>query len=316
MNRRQFLAAAVALAAAPEALARGTGGIPVTLVTADAESHVAVVRMDGRVLRRIRTLEGPRSIESVFAAAAIVAHTTEGAVSIVDGVGLRVRRVLHGFGQPRYTAFDNAYAYVTDSSRGDVASVDLWPGRVVHRTEVGGPARHITVDPFSGVLWVALGSKAAEIAVLDATEPSRPHRVHTIRPPFMAHDVAFAPGGGRVWVTSGDRRRIAVYEARSRRVLFTLPGGAPPQHVSFGPGVAYVTSGDDGTLRVHALGDGRLLRTTRIPVGSYNVTRGWERVLTPSLQAGTLCVLDARGRLLERAEVARAAHDAAFVVTA
>jgi DNA-binding beta-propeller fold protein YncE len=317
MNRRAFLAGVVALAAAPEALARTAGGTPATLVTADAESHVAVVAMDGRLLRRIPTLEGPRSIEAVLASDAVVAHTTEGAISILDGAELRVRRVLHGFGEPRYTAVGagGRYAYVTDSARGEVAVVDL-RGRVAHRTAVDGPARHVAFEPASRMLWTALGSKAGRIAVLDASDPWRPRRVTTIRPPFLAHDVAFAPDGRRVWVTSGDRGRIAVYDARSRRPLFLLPAGAPPQHVSFGPGVAYVTSGDDGTLRVHALADGRVLRTTRIPVGSYNVTRGRRRVLTPSLSEGTLCVLDAQGRLLERVDVARAAHDAAFVVTA
>ena len=36
------------------------------------------------------------------------------------------------------------------------------------------------------------------------------------------------------------------------------------------------------------------------------------RLLTPSLDAGTLCVLDAEGRLRERVEVAASSHDACF----
>jgi hypothetical protein len=57
--------------------------------------------------------------------------------------------------------------------------------------------------------------------------------------------------------------------------------------VTFAGGRAYVTSGDDGLLRVHAL-DGRLLRTTRVPFGSFNVQEGWRLVLSPSLSLGTL----------------------------
>jgi len=81
-------------------------------------------------------------------------------------------------------------------------------------------------------------------------------------------------------------------------------------------GVAYVTSGDDGTLRVQSLRDGRVLRTTKVPVGSYNVQQGFGLVLTPSLDRGTLCILDRSGRLRHRVQVAPSSHDAAFVMAA
>jgi hypothetical protein len=53
------------------------------------------------------------------------------------------------------------------------------------------------------------------------------------------------------------------------------------------------------------------LRTTAVPVGSYNVQFRDGRVLTPSLNAGTLCVLDAGGRIVRRTRVAPSCHDAA-----
>ena len=62
---------------------------------------------------------------------------------------------------------------------------------------------------------------------------------------------------------------------------------------------AFVTSGDDAVLRVHAL-DGRLLRSAPVPVGSYNVQQGQRWVLTPSLSKGTLCYFSARGVPLTR----------------
>jgi len=74
-----------------------------------------------------------------------------------------------------------------------------------------------------------------------------------------------------------------------------------------------VTSGDSGTLHVYRLSDGRLLRTTEIPVGSYNVQFGVGRVLTPSLDSGILTVLDRRGALLERIHVADSCHDSCFL---
>lgn len=157
--------------------------------------------------------------------------------------------------------------------------------------------------------WVALGFSAPAIAVIDLSA-RKPGPVGRIVPPFPAHDVVFAPGASRAWVSSGAERRLAVYDADTRRVLFTVPAGPPPQHIAFAGGAAYVTS--DDAVRVHRR-DGELLRTTPVPAGSYNVTQGWTRVLTPSLERGTLAVLDERGRLLARPVLARAAHDVCFV---
>lgn len=318
MNRRRFLLSAAALPLLlrddPVALAERLGGGPLALVTADAEAHVvAVGLLDGRVHARIPTPPGPRSIQTV-GLDALVAHTAEGAVSIVDSLRSRVRRTLDGFEQPRYTAAsrDGRYAYVTDSGRGAVVVVDATKGGIVGRTEVDGPARHVTVSPLGSSLWVALGSSAERIAVLDLSDPHRPRLVRTIRPPFLAHDVAFAPGGRRVWVSSGSHaeRAVLIYDAASGRVVRRLAAGAPPQHVTFLAGAAYVSSGDDGTLRMFSLRTGKLLRTTPIPLGSYNVQEAWGVVLTPSLTAGTLSIVDRHGRVDLRKRVATSSHDA------
>jgi DNA-binding beta-propeller fold protein YncE len=320
MDRRAFLAAAagvpvaVAFGRMPQALA---GGTPLALVTADLESHLVVVELSsGRVLRRVPTERGPRSIESAAATNAVIAHTEAGLVSIVDGASLGVRAVLRGFEEPRYTAVDPSgrYAYVTDSGRGELAVVDVLRGAVVSRLALGGPARHISLSPSGRRLWIALGSKAHEVAVVDV-ERNRARLRARVRPPFLAHDVGFTPDGASVWVTSGDRGTIAVYDARRRRVRFRLGADAPPQHVTFIGRRAYVASGDDGTFRVHETGTGRLLAVTRVPVGSYNVQQGWGMVMTPSLARGTLCVLRRSGRIAHELRVARSSHDACFVVS-
>lgn len=314
MDRRSFLLGAAGLLAAPHsALARIGGGMPAALVTADLESRVVVVELfSGRVVHSIPTLRGPRSIEASANGTAVVAHTAEGAITLLDGVTLTVRKVLRGFGEPRYTATDGRLAYVSDSARGEIVVVDTERGRVLGRADVGGPARHIAL--VDSLVWTALGTKAERLAVVDVAIPERPRLVRTFRTPWLAHDVGFTPGGRRAWVTSGDRRRLALYDIRSGRLVRTIPGDAPPQHVSFIGRRAYVTSGDDGLLRVHAL-DGRQLRTTPVPVGSYNVQQGWGIVLTPSLSRGTLCIVSGRGELLHRVQAARSSHDACFVMS-
>ena len=318
MDRREFLAAAAAplvLGAVPAAFAGSKGGTPLALVTADLESSVVAVELSsGRVYRRLSTPADPRSIESIGWTGALVAHTASGRMTLIDS-DLRVRPIAGEFGAPRYTAVspDRRLAYVTDSARKEVAVVDVRGRRVVGRVRVGGPCRHLGIDRDGTRLWVALGSKAEALAVLSLAEPRRPRLVGTIRPPFLAHDVGFTPGGRRVWVTSGDRGRIAIYEARGGKLVRTLSGDAPPQHVTFTGDRTFVTSGDDAVLRVHAL-DGRLLRSAPVPVGSFNVQHGHRWILSPSLSQGTLCAFSPRGAPLQELRVARSSHDACFIV--
>jgi hypothetical protein len=308
VNRRDFLAAA---AAAPIALRSGTQRAQLALVTADTEAAVVVVDpFGGRVVRRIGTGPDPRSIERV-GETAVLAHTAIGELSLLRG--LAVQDVLRGFGEPRYTAAsrDGRYAYVTDSGRADLAVVDVLRARVVARLHLGGWPRHVSIDGAGRMLWVALGTAARELAVVDVSRPLQPRHMGSIRPAFPLHDVGFVPGTRHAWLTSGDRGVVGIHDARTGRVVRMLAAGSAPQHVAFDGARAYVTSGNDGTLHVHDL-SGRLLRTTPIPVGSYNVQRGAGRILTPSLDRGTLSVLDASGSVRRRIEVASSSHDACF----
>ena len=286
------------------------------LVTADAESRLAVVDLPGgRVKGYIATVPYPRSVEAV-GRTAVVAHSDIGAVSLVDGPTLSVRAVLHGFGEPRYTAGnpDDRHAYVTDAERGEVVAVDVLRGRVLRREPVGALARHIAIDPAGRTLWAALGPKAEEIAVIDVSRPASPRLVRRFRPPFLAHDVGFAPDGRHAWVSSSNLFELAVYDARTGRVLARPSGDWPPQHVTFAGGLVYVTSGWSGTLNVHRV-DGRPLRRTVVPVGSYNVQQSRRLVLTASLGHGELSVLDESGRLLRTVKVASSSHDACVLLT-
>lgn len=315
LTRREalLLAGAAVLAASP-APARAAGS-PRALVTADLEAAIVVVNpRSGRALGRIACRPDPRSIERVGAARALVAHTAGGEVSLVDGRRRRVNLVLAGFGEPRYAAVrsDSSLAYVTDSAGGRVLTIDLARGRVVHRVEVGGPARHLGLSKDGRRLWTALGNRAAEIALLDLADPRRPRLIRCVRPPFLAHDVAAAPDGG-FWVSSGDQRRIAVFAAGRAVPARVLEADAPPQHIAFAGGVAYVASGDSGTLRAHRLSDGRRMWTAPVPIGSYNVTTGAGVVITPSLSMGTLSSVAPGRRSAGSARVARSAHDACML---
>ena len=298
VDRREF---ALLAAAAPFGLRAALASAPSALVTCDAEARLAVVDLGSyRVVRSIATLPDPRSVELV-GERAVVCHTAMGAVSILDRLG--VRHVLRGLGEPRYTAAhpDGRHAFVTDSGRSGVVAVDVLRGVEVGRVRLPGWARHLTIDRNGGRLWVALGTAAEHLALVDVDSL---RHVSTLTPGFAAHDVGRAPDA-RLWVTSGSSRELAVGGAVSAADL-------APQHVTFGRGVAYVTSGDSGTLHVQDL-DGRILRRSAVPTGSYNVQFGFGRVLTASLSRGTLAVLDRRGAPLHVVRVAGSCHDACFL---
>jgi DNA-binding beta-propeller fold protein YncE len=314
VDRRRFLGLAAAAALFGPELARASPPL-LAVATCDLEERLAVVDVvAGRVVRFVACPPDPRSIELVGGGDALVCHTAVGAVSILDGRSLGLRRVLHGFREPRYTAGhpDGRHAFVTDSGSSEVIAVDVAHGRTLGRVKLEEWARHVTCDPSGRRLWVGLGSASMHVAVVDVSDPASPRLERMVKPPFLAHDVGFEPGGSRVWVTSGDVGEIAVYD-RSGRLERRLRADASPQHVTFAHGAAYVTSGNSGTLRLLAPSDGRVLHAATVPVGSYNVQAGHGFVLTPSLDDGLLSVADRRGRFVHAVRVGKSSHDACFL---
>ena len=74
----------------------------------------------------------------------------------------------------------------------------------------------MTIDPSGRRLWVGLGSASQRVAIVDVSDRARPRLERLVRPPFLAHDVGFDPGGEHVWVTSGNAREIAVFDRNGR----------------------------------------------------------------------------------------------------
>jgi DNA-binding beta-propeller fold protein YncE len=179
------------------------------------------------------------------------------------------------------------------------------------REPVGPLARHVTIDAGARRLWIALGSKAQRVAVVDVSG-LRPRLLSRFEPPSLSHDVGFAPDGRHAWVSSGDGRELAVYDLRTGRIVARPSAGWPPQHVTFSADRAYVTSGWSGSLQVHTL-DGRQLLSVPVPVGSYNVQQSDGFVVTPALGYGWLTAVDPAGRPLWSTKVARSSHDACLL---
>ena len=316
MKRALLLLAILAVPAASHAARQG--GTAVALVTAESENALLVVDLDSRkVARRLPMPADPENVEtnSTDSAAAVVSSRA-GAVTLLALPRLRVRRTIRGFASPHIAAFspNGRYLYVTDDARGQLVVIGVRRGRVLAKRFVGRGAHHIAVRPDGNLLWIVLGERAKEIVVVDTSRPAHPWvRARLFDIGGLAHDAAFTPDGKRVWVAYDDRSSIAVFAARTYRILFTRPAGSPPQHVAFGIRFGYVTSGNDGRLRVFSFA-GRQLGVARTPGGSFNLGLGGALVLTPSLTQGTLTELRDSGSRMWSGRVAPDARDAAVAV--
>jgi DNA-binding beta-propeller fold protein YncE len=294
--------------------ARG-GGSPVALVTAETQNALLAVALpSGHVLKRLPMPADPENVAVVGARWAVVVSPRAGAVTIVSTPSLGVVRVLRGFVSPHIVAAtaDAQGAYVTDDASGrlDVIRLSGRP-RVVRSVFVGVGAHHMSVSPSGNELWVALGERARTIVVLDVSDPWRPKVVGRFDPGFAAHDLAFS-SDWRVWVTAADRPFVTVFDSRTRRPVARIRAGAPPQHIAFGPiRGAFVTSGYGSSLEIVNRFSGRVLRTVRVPYGSFNVATFGSFVVTSSLLRGTLTELTDRGAVWMNRRVAPAARGVA-----
>ncbi len=310
MKKAVLLLGLLALPAGSHAAA--TSG-PIALVTAETQNELLAVDLgSGRVVRRLAMPADPENVET-NSRTAVVVSTRAGTVTLVDVRRLRVRATIRGFGSPHIAALsaDGRYAYVTDDPRGQLVVIGLARARVVRRVFVCIGAHHLAFRPHYRQVWVICGERAGTIAIVGVRNLSRPRRIGLFDPGLLAHDLAFPAGGRRLWVTADEGKWIAVFDARTRRRVRSLRAGSPPQHVAVRRYV-YVTSGNDGRLRIFSVG-GRLLGVATVPAGSYNLGLGPGRVLTSSLSDGTLTELGVSGRQLLSARVAPAARDVASV---
>jgi len=299
---RVFLVWLVAAAFPAAALAGRQGGSPVALVTAESANEVFAVSLPGgRVLRRVH-IHDPETIAAGATGPAVVASPS-GTVTILARRTLRTVAVLHGFDSPELAAItpDDTWAYVTDASTGELTAIALASHRVVDRVFVGRGAHHLAIAPDGRRTWVALGERAMTIVVVNTSRPDRLRVVGRIHPSTLAHDLAVAPDGRALWVTSDVASHVSVLDARTGRLLGSVPAGPPPQHVAFVPfgrPRAYVTSGYGSSIELVDAGTRTVIRRRAVPYGSFNLAASGGIVAVASLLNGT--VTELAGPTLER----------------
>jgi DNA-binding beta-propeller fold protein YncE len=301
---------------------------PVALVTAQTENQLLMVSLPGgRIVRRVQVPGEPGYVDGLGPGGTVVVVSAQpGAVTLLDGARLTARRVIRGFVSPHIPAMapGGDYAYVTDDASGRLVAIGLFHQRVDSSTFVGYGAHHLAFSPDVQRVWVALGQAARTIVILSTVvstppppsspivNPGHPHVVGRFAPGYLAHDLLFTPDGRRVWITAANRPYVGVFSARSHRLLFRVPAGAPPQHVVFAGRYAYVTSGYGGTIERVMLSTGRVVHRARAPYGSFDLDAAGRYVVTSSLFRGTLAIYDRNLRLLRVRRVASSAEDVAI----
>jgi DNA-binding beta-propeller fold protein YncE len=317
MKRIILVAVLVLTSSAP---ARQTGGTFVALVTAEQQNELIAVELStGKTLRRVKLAADPQNVAALAGRSytVVVPSPRAGAVTLLDWKTLKKRKVLRGFGAPHLAAIapSGKWAYVTDDPRGELVVIALGTRRVVGRVFVGIGAHHLTIGPLGRRMWIALGERASQIAIVDLSRPSRPRLLRRFSPRFIAHDVTFSPEGRTVWVTSAAGDLIYGLDARTAEQVQALRIGAPPQHVAFSErGYGFATSGySDRIVKFHP-GTGRIpariLASARTPHGSFNLATLGESVVTTSLLTGQLTQFD---RKLNRLRTSRPASSARAV---
>jgi DNA-binding beta-propeller fold protein YncE len=281
----------------PSAVGATSGGRPVALVSAETANEVVAVSLGphgGRILERVH-LVGALMIAAPQRGPAVVVSTT-GAVTLLAWHTLRPVKVFHAFRSPKVAAIapGGRLAYVTDERTGDLSVIDLARRTIIHRVFVGAGAHHLGISPEGKRIWVALGETAKTIVRLDSSNPRRPRVVGRFRPRFGAHDIAFAPGGGTVLVTSPSGSDVSAYSPGGRRprLLWYAGAGRAPEHVVFSGSTALISSGYGSSLEALSVrSPSRAPEIAAVPYGSFNLATYGGFVVTTSLFTGQVAEL-------------------------
>ncbi len=289
---------------------------PQALVTAETKNRLLVVDLPGgRVARQVSLPPDPENIAVTGnGGIVIVVSPSAGKVTMLHRQTLRPLKTFSGFGRPQIAAIapDGEYAYVTDEARGQVVVIGLRNDKVLTRVAVGAGAHHLSFSPDQRQVWVALGESARQIVILTTVSPAHPRVIGRFDPGYPAHDLSFAPGGGNVWITSATGPDVGVFGARSRRLLFRVPVGPPPQHVVIAGRVAYLTSGYGGEIEKVDTATGRVIARTGAPYGSFELAAADGYVATSSLLRGTLAIYTPALRPVRVVQLAPATREVAI----
>ena len=166
------------------------------------------------------------------------------------------------------------FAYVSDDVAGQVVAIDVAAARVIGRVEVGEGARHITISPDGTRVVAALGSQGAA-ARARRCKPATAARGSCGR---FRHAISPTTSASRRMASRSGSARVPTGESpcTMRGRCDPCASCRPTTHRSTSPSTtthSVSTSPVARAARCVPIGsaDGKLLRTSRVTRGSYNV---------------------------------------------
>lgn len=190
---------------------------------------------------------------------------------------------------PRYRAF----VAIEDEDR--VAVLEGPPWRVVERVPVPGGPHNVAADPAGR--YVAVSSPpTGEVTIFD----SRGRVTARASAGPGAHDVAFIPGGGRLWVSVEGSGRVVKLAVPTGRPAGSRPTSGPPHDLAVSPDGREVWLTIDGStaVEVRSAGNGELLARPLLGPAPHDVAiePGGKRVWFSNFSSPLLTVASARRR--------------------
>ena len=288
---------------------------PQALVTDETENRLLVVDLpDGRIVRRVPLPADPEDIAaSGRDGVAVVVSSRAGTVTVLARHTLRTVGRFRGFDEPHIAAIapDGDYAYITDDARGTLTAIRLSDMKVTSTVSVGAGAHHLAISPDERHVWVALGESARTITILSIVA-GQPRVIGHLTPGFPVHDLLFSSNGRRVWISSAAGPDVTVFDARTRKAMFRVAVGPPPQHIAIQGRYAYLTSGYGGTIEKIDATTGRVIARAHAPYGSFELSAADGYVAAASLLRGTLAIYGPNLKLIRTVKLAPATREVAI----
>ena len=266
---------------------------------AEGRTH-SMVRLDGVTLApqgRIATGERPIMPLAAEKGSAVILPGRNGLLTLAyDGEEIRSTNLPIG-GRPSASTMshDGRRAYVPDTLRNFLVTVDLEQGRVLAETPVGDGPSHPVVTPDDRLVCVA-NSRSHDISLVDA---STFQVLDTIPSGEAAHQTTLTPDGQVLLVANFFEDSVSIVDLRSRTRAAVVSVGPYPHGLDIAPGGRYAVATHFGDQWVSIIDVAARKVATRVAAGLGSSHTAFspegDRAYVTNGLAKTITVIDLKG---------------------
>ncbi len=234
---------------------------------AEGSTH-SMVRLDGKTLApqgRISTGQHPIMPLTTDDGSVVILPGRNGLLTLVyDGDEVQSTNLPIG-GRPSAstTSHDGRRAYVPDTLRNVLVTVDLEQRRVLAETPVGDGPAHPVVTPDDHIVCVA-NSRSHDISLVD----TRTFQVlGTVPSGEAAHQTTMTPDGKDLLVANFFEDSVSIVNVPNRSRVAVVPVGPYPHGLDIAPGGRFAVATHFGDQWVSVIDIAERRVATRVPAG-------------------------------------------------